>query len=91
MLCEAWISRRQNHFPEAEFRETEEALRRFYEPVSLSAADLPELLRYMQNDKKNTGGQTRFTLLNRIGDAAFDCAVATETIEEALSYYMQAK
>jgi 3-dehydroquinate synthase len=69
----------------------EKVLRRFYEPVFLSSAELPELLRYMQNDKKNAGSQTRFTLLNRIGDAAFDCAVATETIEEALSYYMQIK
>jgi len=41
----------------------------------------------MRNDKKNSGGRFRFTLLTAIGNARTDVHVTAAQVQEALEHY----
>jgi len=38
-------------------------------------------------DKKNEAGKVLFVLLNKIGDAEFNCEVPTELLKASLDFY----
>jgi 3-dehydroquinate synthase len=52
-------------------------------PEKLSRARMQEK---MLLDKKNVGGELRLTLLSKIGEAKFDCAVPQAALQESLDY-----
>ena len=46
-------------------------LRKHYPILPISEEDIPEIIKRMQNDKKNKGNQIAFALLSKIGEADF--------------------
>lgn len=48
---------------------------------------LEDLIKIMQNDKKNNNSGINFTLLKKIGKAQIDCTCSIELIGESLNYY----
>lgn len=89
MLAEAWLSQQRAGLSASALQEITDALKPF-DPVLFSAADIPEILGYMRNDKKNAGDEIRFVLLTAIGNCAIDHAVPDRLIIEALHYYLTA-
>ena len=86
MYGEAYISQRIGKLSAADLATIDQGLRTAGLPTRLSSpiptADLRNLI---SRDKKNVGGQVKWTLLERIGSAIFDVVVPEELITEVLS------
>ncbi len=89
MVCESYISYRCGFITEAEAFKIKELLTSIFGhyPKRITAED--RLLKIMLSDKKNNGGEIRFSLLNGIGNASFDQVVSTEIIRDSLLFYQQ--
>jgi 3-dehydroquinate synthase len=89
MICESWLSCELGLLNEAQLQEIRQYIDRIYPKLDLSAEVLPELIQYMQQDKKNQGGHIQFALLEGIGSAAYDQVVEQEDILKSLHYYLE--
>ena len=61
----------------------------FPDSLNFSPQAIPVILRLMKQDKKNTAGKTRFTLLKNVGSYSIDNTVDEKIIINALSYYSE--
>jgi len=89
MICESYISYRCGFISEEEAFKIKEILIKIFghHPKKMMAED--RLLKVMYSDKKNSGGQIRFSLLEGIGKACFDQVVSTDIIKDSLLFYQQ--
>lgn len=86
MVAELWLSVRLLGFPQQDFETVSNYLLGLYGSflnIDLSLDNLAELV---GNDKKNRSKQLLFSLLRRIGQPEYDCAVSPELLLEALVY-----
>jgi len=58
-----------------------------YKPYLIDGAADHRVVELMKNDKKNKGGEFRFTLIDRIGSAVTDVPVTAKMAGEALEHY----
>jgi 3-dehydroquinate synthase len=61
----------------------------FKDLPELPQKDIPEILRLIKQDKKNTGGHVQFTLLEDIGTYSINNVVEESVITENLKYYSE--
>lgn len=87
MIAEAWLSWRQGLLPRSACDRIGEHLLSLYKPYALQGDEHHRVIELMRNDKKNSGGQFRFTLLTGIGAARTDVAITAAQVEEALEHY----
>lgn len=87
MIAEAWLSWRQGLLPRAACDRIADHLLSLYKPYALQGDEHHRVIELMRNDKKNSGGQFRFTLLTGIGSARTDAVVTAAQVQEALEYY----
>lgn len=88
MICEAYLSEDilglDRHFVD----EIEGYLLRIFGRLSITAKDLPEILRLTLQDKKNEKGRLNLSLLNGIGNATFNIEAEPVQLESALFRYI---
>jgi len=87
MVCEAWLSWRMDLLSREAYDSIAKQLLALYKPYQFDSGDDHRLVELMRNDKKNTGGQFRFTLLTAIGQAKVDVHVTAAQVQEALEHY----
>lgn len=87
MVCEAWLSWRMDLLSREAYDSISEQLMKLYKPYQFESGDDHRLIELMRNDKKNAGGQFRFTLLTAIGKAKVDVNVTAAQVQEALEHY----
>lgn len=87
MVCEAWLSWRLGLLPREASDRIAAHLLGLYRPFALQGDEDHRIIELMRNDKKNSGGQFRFTLLTGIGSAQVDAAVTAAQVQEALEHY----
>lgn len=87
MIAEAWLSWRQGLLERAACDRIAEHLLALYKPYALQGDEHHRIIELMRNDKKNSGGQFRFTLLAGIGSAQTDAVITAAQVQEALEYY----
>lgn len=87
MICEAWLSWRQGLLPRDDSDRIAAHLLSLYKPFALQGDEDHRIIELMRNDKKNSAGQFRFTLLTGIGSAQVDSAVTAAQVQEALDHY----
>jgi len=51
-------------------------------------SDVATVIQLAQQDKKNKGGELRFSLLNGLGSCGFDIKVTPNEIQQAAEYYV---
>ncbi len=88
MICAAWISSRREGTSCKREQEIIDFIDKNFQRLSFSRKDIPALLQLMQQDKKNKGGQLRFTLLNKLGNVVPDVEVPEKEVEKALQFYL---
>ncbi|KPM48670.1 3-dehydroquinate synthase [Jiulongibacter sediminis] len=88
MICEASISLERGLIDESLFLEIEEFLFSIYGKVEILEGDLEAILQHTLQDKKNKGGQVRFSLLDGKGSCGFDVICNKEEMEKALRQYI---
>ncbi|MFZ1693410.1 MAG: 3-dehydroquinate synthase [Flavobacteriales bacterium] len=87
MIAEAWLSWRHGLLERAACDRIAEHLLSLYKPYALQGDEDHRIIELMRNDKKNSAGQFRFTLLTGIGSAQVDLAITAAQVQEALEYY----
>ncbi|MEQ8624206.1 MAG: 3-dehydroquinate synthase [Vicingaceae bacterium] len=89
MIMEAYISVKQLGLSQAAFEEILGFIQSHYPLYELSENAVNEIIKNLTQDKKNSGGELRFCLLNNIGIASVDIAVDLELIKESIAHYRQ--
>ena len=87
MVCEAFLSVKNNTLKEEELTEISTYFLSLYPKYEIKKKSHEELLQFMQSDKKNEDGQIMFSLLNSIGSCAYNCRVTTQDILDSLNYF----
>lgn len=86
MVIEAALSRELTGLSTEEEHHITTAMMRFF-PEKKSAANATELLHLMMNDKKNTKGEIRFSLLGSIGHCRWDIPVPADVLLSTLQRF----
>lgn len=89
MILESFISFKILQLNEEELNRITQAIMPVYKKVHFTKQDIEEIIQLLKYDKKNTGSQINFVLLNKIGDCALDQEVDNELIYEAFAYYQK--
>ena len=74
-------------FSDQSLKEVTDFLQQLYPKYTLPLQKIDEILAYLKNDKKNIGNQINFTLLNDIGESAYNQKADKAAIVEALHFY----
>jgi 3-dehydroquinate synthase len=87
MLVETILSQMINGFKAEDFQIIKSGFEGIFPLQAIDESELPDLLEWMRNDKKNDNSQINFTLLKKIGEAEFNKICSVEQIEEAIRTY----
>ncbi|MCB9184233.1 MAG: 3-dehydroquinate synthase [Flavobacteriales bacterium] len=87
MVCEAWLSWRLGLLDRESNDRITAYLLELYKPFVLQGDEDHRIIELMRNDKKNSAGQFRFTLLTGIGAARVDVPITAAQVQEALEHY----
>ena len=82
--AECFISLKKGFITENSYTEIKEYIDSKYPPFELNSSCFKDILKLMYNDKKNSNGRIKCTLLRDIGKAVFDQDVTDLEILEAL-------
>jgi 3-dehydroquinate synthase len=85
---EAFIAYQRGLITEEELGEMEVYLFETYGKVPLKATEIPTIIALTLQDKKNKGGEVRFSLLTGIGDCGYDIPVSKLEMKKAIEYYI---
>ncbi|PZX51402.1 3-dehydroquinate synthase [Algoriphagus chordae] len=87
MICEAYLSKKKLDLSMAELKEIETAFLKVYGKVEILESDLPAVLDFCLQDKKNEGKELMFSLLTKIGECTYNIPVTRAEIREAIHHY----
>ena len=91
MVCELYLSCRKCGFTRARFESFASLINARYGSFTYTEKDIPALLNYMVNDKKNKGRKIYPVLLSDWGKCVFDKAVLPVVIEKTLHDHLTLK
>ena len=87
MICEAWLSFREGFLERDLYELIAKQLMGLYKPYQYHSAEHHRMVELMRNDKKNKGGEFRFTMLTGIGSAKVDVPISALQVQAALEHY----
>lgn len=87
MICETRISFLQNLISEEISDSIVSKIRKYFPKLDISRFSEADFLSLMQNDKKNSGGNINFSLINSIGSGIYDQKISKENLLTSLHYY----
>ncbi len=87
MVCATWLSWRMELLERDRMNAIEEHILGLFPAFRFLQTDEHRIIELMRNDKKNAGGDFRFTLLTGIGEARVDVPVNAAQVAEALEHY----
>ncbi len=88
-LAAARISQLRGKIPFEEVERLQKLLSRFGLPQTVSGLSPDQVIQATKNDKKMDGGQVKFVLLERIGDAYVDRTVTEEEMRLGLDFILR--
>lgn len=88
MVAELWISMKQCGLDEETLLNYQSIYNQYFEKFSIQKENLPEIVERAYHDKKNSGGELRFVLLNKAGEAIYDIGINEEIMFKSLEYYI---
>ncbi|MFZ4798566.1 MAG: 3-dehydroquinate synthase family protein, partial [Bacteroidia bacterium] len=86
IICESYLSHKNYKLSNEEFEVIVKFIFKNFDKY-ISNWNNKELLKIMQNDKKNINSEINFTLLKKIGKAKINCHCTTDLIIESLNFY----
>jgi 3-dehydroquinate synthase len=88
MVMEAYVAYRKKMIDLQTLEQIEEFIFSVYGKVALKMSDVATVIQLAQQDKKNKGGELRFSLLTGVGSCGFDIKVTPSEIQQAIAYYV---
>lgn len=89
MICEAWLSHELNGLPAGELEQITDHILSVFPAYDLKTDSFPQLISYMQNDKKNQYGKIGVALLEYIGRCSYGLYADEAAILQSLEYYCE--
>ncbi|WP_029489689.1 3-dehydroquinate synthase [Aquimarina agarivorans] len=89
MITEAFLAKEILGLSETDLLEVATVFMNIYPKVSIEKEDYQAIIDLLIFDKKNVGGKVLFVLLNKIGEAKFNCEVPENLLIASLDYYNQ--
>ena len=89
LMCELYLSVMKCGFPVDKMRQVNSFILEHYGRMAITCDDYPTLLQLMTHDKKNTGSDINFTLLQDVGILSLNQTATKQEIEEALDFYRE--
>ncbi|MFK8037598.1 MAG: 3-dehydroquinate synthase [Crocinitomicaceae bacterium] len=86
MIAESYISYKKGILDKKEWNEVHYILTDLFDKIIIDPIVFPQIMRLMENDKKNKAGKINFTLLTGIGTHIINQEVSKENILEALEH-----
>ena len=86
MIAEAMISLERAGLPHSAFQDIKNTLSKIYDLSPFREIDINKVRDYMKFDKKNTGGEIKFSLLKEIGTGIYGQTVDKYLIIKSLEY-----
>lgn len=87
MLVEAVLSAENELIGKTELDEIFSNLIRLFGKTKIDESKIPNLIGWMENDKKNSRDRMNFSLLDGIGKSRYDIALSREQIAEGIRIY----
>lgn len=87
MLVEAVLSAENELIGKSELDEIFSNLIRLFGKTKIDESKIPNLIGWMENDKKKSGDRMNFSLLDGIGKSRFDITLSREQIAEGIRIY----
>jgi 3-dehydroquinate synthase len=88
MIMEAFLAFQRGLISADELGDIEVYLFETYGKVTLKASEIPAIIALTLQDKKNKGGEVRFSLLTGIGDCGYDIPVSKSEMKKAIEFYI---
>jgi 3-dehydroquinate synthase len=88
MILAGFISKKIQNLEFIDVIEIKKQLLSIFEKIIFSDNDISKIIELLKYDKKNTNGEIRFVLLEKIGKATFDQTVPNSIIQEAFQFYL---
>jgi len=86
MIAEAFLAFKTKRITIIEMEEINSLLESIYDLPAIPKEDTEKIIALMSMDKKNKGGDIRFSLLNGIGSCDYDVSVEMDIIRQSLSF-----
>lgn len=80
LYYESLLSSKLGHLPQEEWMQIDMFLKKHFDIMTITKEIKPELIKYMQNDKKNQHKEINFTLLDHIGHATYNHQILDSTL-----------
>ncbi len=87
MLVETVLSAENELIGKSELDEIFSNLIRLFGKTEIDESKIPNLIGWMENDKKNSGDRMNFSLLDGIGKSRYDIVLSREQIAEGIRIY----
>lgn len=87
MVMESYLAYTKRFIDAQTLTEIEEFIFSVYGRVDLNEEDVRYILKLTAQDKKNLGGEVRFSLLNGRGSCTFDVSCSMKEMEKAVAFY----
>ncbi|WP_417429828.1 3-dehydroquinate synthase [Halpernia sp.] len=87
MICETYLSYLQNYISEETSKHIITALQFYFPYQTIEGFNDGEITKLMLNDKKNSSGEIKFSLLERLGKGNFDIKVSENAVLKTLEFY----
>jgi 3-dehydroquinate synthase len=88
MILATYISKELTDFAASDLIEVKKQILSIFKKIHFTNDDIVKIIDLLKFDKKNTNGEHRFVLLNKIGEANYDQVVSNQLIQEAFQFYM---
>ncbi len=88
MIMEAYLAYRKKMIDLQTLEQVEEFIFSVYGKVDLKMTDVAEVIQLAQQDKKNRGGELRFSLLTGLGSCGYDIKITPGEVQQAIAYYV---
>lgn len=87
MICEAFLSQKNNTLSSDDLSDVTVYISQLYPSYHIKKESFPQLMEFMQSDKKNENGEIMFSLLSDIGKCDYNCRVSETDILESFAYF----
>ena len=89
MIMEGFLSKEMLSLSENELTELSEVILATFPKIDIHPEDHKAIIDLLVHDKKNEKGIIYFVLLNKIGEAQYNCEVPNNLIHEAFDFYAE--
>jgi len=87
MICESFLSMQKKSVTEDDLDKISKYLLKVYRSPGIPESDIDEISALTRQDKKNEGNKINCSLLNSIGDCAYNVEINQKDIKTSISYF----